>query len=153
MSRSRFAEFLLLLPLMACSDQAAPPSDACQVAELPVSGGPDAPLVTDVALEPRANGITALATASDPQGSRNLRDVLQTIKVFQDAGCQASPIVIQDDLASSGMEEEFGTVVAASNQPLYAAIAAAESWPVAIDFRDADDHTTSAHVLARVIHP
>ncbi|HEU4681471.1 MAG TPA: hypothetical protein VFS51_06990 [Gemmatimonadales bacterium] len=118
-----------------------------------MTGNSDAPVVTDVALEAQAGeGIVVLATATDPQGSNDLRDVLQTVRVFQDARCELSPIVLQDDLAGSGLEESFGIAVPASNQSLFATIAEAESWPVAVEFRDIDDNSTSGRVLARVLH-
>jgi hypothetical protein len=109
--------------------------------------------VTDVSIElQRSDGVIVLATVTDPQGSDNLEDVPQIIKVFQDAGCQESPIVLQDDIAGSGMEESFG-MAAPRSSPLYANISGAESWPVELDFRDLDGNTTSGRVLARVVGP
>jgi hypothetical protein len=108
-------------------------------------------MITDVGLEVQNEGIVVLATATDPQGSENLRDIPQIIRVFQDARCEGSPIVLQDDLVASGVEESFGTAVPASNGPLFSAISAAASWPVELDFADADGNSTSAQVLARVL--
>jgi hypothetical protein len=144
---------VLFLSIISCSDNAATGSDdSCQVVDLPLTGEPNAPVITDVALEPQAGeGIVVLVTAADPQGSENLRDVPQIIRVFQDARCEGSPIVLQDDMAYSGVEESFGIAVAATNQPLFSAIAAAESWPVEVEFRDIDDNSTSARVLAEVV--
>jgi hypothetical protein len=123
------------------------------VVELPLSGDSNAPLVIDVALElQQGDGVIVLATATDPQGTSNLRDVPQIVRVFQDALCERSPIVLQDDLAGSGQEESFGSAAPAVSQ-LYNAIAATESWPVEVDFRDADGNATSGRVRARVIHP
>lgn len=145
---------ILSLSIISCSDNAGTNgADSCQVEELPLTGNSDAPVVTDVALEAQADeGIVVLATATDPQGSGNLRDVPQTVRVFQDARCQLSPIVLQDDLAGSGVEKRFGTAVPATNQSLFATIAEAERWPVAVEFRDIDDNSTSGRVLARVLH-
>jgi hypothetical protein len=128
------------------------PQDMCQPVALPLTGSPAGPTVTDVALEPQAGeGIIALATATDPQGSENMLDVLQTIGVFPDAGCEGSPIPIQDDLACSGCEESFGIVVGASANPaLFDAIAAAVTWPVTVEFSDLDGNRTSGQVLARI---
>jgi hypothetical protein len=143
---------VLFFSILSCSDNTDQDgSGACQVVDLPLSGDPDAPLVTDVTLEAQTGeGIVVLATAADPQGSEDLQDVVQIIRVFQDARCEGSPIVVQDDVASSGVEESFGIAVPATNQALYAAIAAAESWPVAVDFRDVDGNSTSGRVLAQV---
>ncbi len=143
---------VLFLAIASCSDNAgAAGDDSCQAEGLPLMGNPDAPVVTDVALEPQAGeGIVVLATVTDPQGSDNMENVFQTIRVFQDARCQGSPIVIQDELSCSGCEQSFGTAVPATNHALFSAIAAAESWPVAVDFRDIDDNSTSGRVLARV---
>jgi hypothetical protein len=59
--------------------------------------------------------------------------------------------VIEDDLAGSGLEESFGTVVTADEEPgLYAAIAAAASWPVAVDFQDRGGNHTTGRILASV---
>jgi hypothetical protein len=141
------------LSILACGDNAGLASpDNCQLEDLPFTGEPNAPVITDIALEAQAGeGIVVLATASDPQGSRNLRDVLQIVRVFQDARCDASPIVLQDDVAISGVPESFGIAVPASNQALYNAIAAADNWPVAVDFRDVDGNSTEARVMARVV--
>ncbi len=143
---------VLFFSILSCSDNTDQGGGgACQVVDLPLSGDPDAPLVTDVTLEAQTGeGIVVLATAADPQGSEDLQDVVQIIRVFQDARCEGSPIVVQDDVASSGVEESFGIAVPATNQALYAAIAAAESWPVAVDFRDVDGNSTSGRVLAQV---
>jgi hypothetical protein len=145
---------VLVLSLVACSDDATDPAvDECQLAELPLSGDSNGPLVTDVAIDlQEGDGVTVLATATDPQGTANLRDVPQIIRVFQDPRCERSPIVMQDDLAGSGVEESFGSAAPPSSE-LYGAIAATNGWPVEVDFRDADGNATSGRVLARVIHP
>jgi hypothetical protein len=144
---------VLILSIISCSDDMGTfPFDYCEVVDLPVAGNPNAPLVSDVTLEAQVGeGIVVLATATDPQGSDNLLNVLQTIRVFQDSRCDASPIVIQDDLAGSGVEESFGIAVPAANHALFATIAAAETWPVAVEFRDLDDNSTSAQLRARVV--
>ena len=147
---------VLFLNLLSCSDDSAAPAgdDSCRAEDLPLSGEQNAPVITDVALEAQTNaGIVVLVTAADPQGSDNLRDVLQIVKVFQDQRCDGSPIVLQDDLAYSGVEESFGTAVPSSNQPLFDAIAAASSWPVGLEFSDANGNTTSGRVMARIIQP
>ena len=145
---------MLVLSLAACGDDSTGTgSDECQVSELPLSGDSNGPLVTDVAIElQEGDGVTVLATATDPQGTANLRDVPQIIRVFQDPRCDRSPIVMQDDLAGSGVEESFGSAAPSSSE-LYGAIAATNGWPVEVDFRDADGNATSGRVLARVIHP
>ena len=151
--RSRSAVFLLLV--LACSGDDAGPTglDSCHTLELPLSGEQNAPVITDVALEAQTgDGIVVLVTAADPQGSENLRDVLQIVRVFQDARCDGSPIVVQDDLAYSGVQESFGVAVP-STQPLFNTIAAADSWPVAVDFADANGNATSGRVMARIIQP
>jgi hypothetical protein len=144
---------MFFLSVVSCSDNAATDgSDSCQIVDLPLTGESNAPVVTDVALEPQpGEGIIVLATAADPQGSEDLRDVPQIIRVFQDARCETSPIVVQDDLTASGVEESFGIAVPATNQALFDAIAEAESWPVEVEFRDIDDNSTSARVLATII--
>jgi hypothetical protein len=150
------AGVLLLLSLAACGDDTGPNGRSgggngdCELEELPVQGSSNAPLVTDVALEVQdVDGIVLHATASDPQGDEDLVDIPQIIRVFQDPLCETSPIVLQDDLVGSGIEESFGTAVEPGTA-LYDAIAAAETWPVEVEFRDAGDHTTSGQVLARV---
>lgn len=147
---------LILLFVVSCGDDTGPDgvgggSDgACELEELPVQGSSNAPLVTDVALEVQdQGGIVLHATASDPQGDDDLHDVPQIIRVFQDPLCETSPIVLQDDLVGSGVEETFGTAVERGTA-LYDAIAASETWPVEVDFTDANDNTTQAQVLARV---
>jgi hypothetical protein len=147
---------LVLFLAAGCGDDTGPTDGAgdgsCLIVDLPVRGDRDAPMITDVALEVQdEEGIVVLATATDPQGSENLRDIPQIIRVFQDARCVGSPIVLQDDLVASGVEESFGLAVTPSNGPLFSAISAAPSWPVELDFTDADGNSTSGQVLARVL--
>jgi hypothetical protein len=154
MRRGHFG--LLCLLLLSCDGDNSGPAgdDSCHALELPLSGEQNAPVITDVALEVETGrGIVVLVTAADPQGSEDLRDVLQIVRVFQDNRCDGSPIVVQDDLANSGIQESFGVAVPASNQPLFNTIAAAESWPVALEFSDANGNTTSGQVMARIIQP
>ncbi len=154
------ANYFRILPLssviaatMSCGDSGAPAGeDGCQVVELPVSGEPNGPVITDVAIELQpGDGIVVLATATDPQGTVDLRNIPQTIRLFQDLRCERSPIVLQDDLAGSGVEESFG-IAAPRSDPLFNLIAAEVLWPVEVEFRDADDNQTSARVMARVIN-
>ena len=151
----RSAAVLLLFALACSSDNSSPTGDdTCQAVELPLSGEQNAPVITDVALEVQpGDGIVVLVTAADPQGSENLRDVLQIVRVFQDQRCEGSPIVLQDDLAYSGVEESFGIAVPTSNHALFNAIAGADSWPVALEFSDANGNTTSGRAMARIIQP
>jgi hypothetical protein len=151
--RPILATLLLVLSGVSCGNNPAPTAaDICQTVDLPLTGNPAGPTVTDVALEPQPDGVVLLATATDPEGTDNMLQVVQTIGVFQDAVCQGSTIMLQDDLACSGCEESFGTAVPATNQSLYNEIAGAETWPVTLDFSDLDGHRTQGRVLARVIH-
>ena len=145
---------VLLLLGVSCGDNPAPTAeDICQTVPLPLSGDPAGPTVTDVALEPQSgDGVVVLATATDPEGTDNMLGVLQTVGVFPDPVCQGSTIVLQDDLACSGCEESFGIAVPPTNQSLYNEIAAAQTWPVTLDFSDLEGHRIQGRVLARVIH-
>jgi len=134
--------------LVSCDDPAAPGS-RCNLAALPLSGDGAAPTIVAVLLEVQPSGIVVLVTATDPQGSENIQNVTQSVGVFQDRACRTTPIVIQDDLAGSGLEESFGTVVPQTS-PLYGMIAASESWPVEVDFRDSDGNRTTGRIMAEV---
>ncbi len=144
---------LLLVALLGCGDgDPAAPANTCDLETLPLSGNANAPVVLDVGLEVQSSGIVVVATASDPQGFENLRDVVQSIGVFPDARCAGTPGVVQDDLAATNVEETFGTAIDAGDDPdIHATIAAAISWPVEVDFRDADGNRTTGRVNARVI--
>jgi hypothetical protein len=147
------AMLVLLLSGVSCSGDPPTANDICQTVSLPLGADPAGPTVTDVALEPQTgDGVVVLATVTDPEGTENMRDVLQSIGVFPDAVCQGTPIVVQDDLACSGCEESFGPAVPPTNASLFNEIAAAQTWPVTLDFSDADGHRTQGRVLARVIH-
>ncbi|HEX2165738.1 MAG TPA: hypothetical protein VHG09_00750 [Longimicrobiales bacterium] len=137
----------------ACGDdEATAPAARCQTVSLPVSGSAAAPVITDVGLEVQPSGIVVVATVTDPQGTSNLLGVEQSIGVFSDALCGGSPIDVRDDIAESGIEETFGTVVdAAVNPDLHGAISAAQAWPVEVDMSDLDGNRTNARVLARII--
>ena len=137
--------------LVACDD--GPTSlDFCQLSTLPLRAGPNGPTITDVGLEVQTTDIVLVATATDPQGSENLRDIPQSIGVFTDSRCQSALIVLEDDLAESGVEETFGTVVtSSSNATLFQAIAASTAWPVEVDFVDADGNRVTGRVSARII--
>jgi len=137
---------------VSCDSGTTEPQQNCQAVSLPLSGSAAAPVVVAVSLEVQTSGIVVLATATDPQGTENLLGVNQSISVFANAQCNGTPLVVQDDLAGSGVEESFGTVVGSSENPsLYNAIAAAASWPVAVDFRDQNGNRTMGRVMATVI--
>lgn len=143
---------IMLAVAAACDGTTTETRNDCDTVPLPVSGSAAAPEVVAVGLEVQPSGIVAVATATDPQGTANLLDVIQSVGVFPDPACLGMPIVIQDDLAGSGVEETFGTVVDAVISPtLYNAIAASSAWPVAVDFRDRDDNRTTARVMAAVM--
>lgn len=146
------ATLAVLFSGVSCSGDPPTAADICQTVALPVSGDPAGPTVTDVGLEVQPDGVVLLATATDPEGTDNMLGVLQSIGVFPDGVCQGTTIMLQDDLACSGCEESFGTAVPATNQSLYNEIAAAQTWPVTLDFSDLDGHRTQGRVLARVIH-
>jgi hypothetical protein len=127
--------------------------DTCGTVAMPLSGSADAPSVTDVGLEVQASGIVIVATVTDPQGSPNLLGVNQSIGIFPDDACGGTAIVLVDDIAYSGVEETFGTVVDASANPaLYNAISAAASWPAQVEIVDLDGNRTFGRVRARIIH-
>jgi hypothetical protein len=149
--RMKFPLALSLLVTVGCGDDSPAPDDLCDTVPLPLAATAAGPVIVDAGLEVQSSGIVAVATATDPQGSANLTDVLQTIEVFPDEHCAGTPIPVQDDLVGSGIEETFGTVVDISvNPPLYNAIAAATSWPVRLDFQDLDGNHTTGRVLAQV---
>ena len=138
----------------ACVDDGVqPPASECTLRALPFTDAPNGPLILDVGLEIQVGeGIIVVATASDPQGSDNLDDVLQSVGVYPDDGCRGTPLTLLDDLVGSGVEETFGTAVPVDTYPtLVAEITAALSWPVHVDFRDLDGHRTRGDVLARII--
>ena len=141
------------LALTACGSTTGVEGDLCMIEPLPLSADPNAPTITDVGLEIQpGEGVIVVATATDPDGTDNLRDVLQSVGVFPDAQCEGVPIVLRDDLVGSGVEETFGTAVSATNDPaLYEAIAAAVRWPVEVDFSDADANRTTGRVFARIM--
>jgi hypothetical protein len=150
---TRIALLLLLAsPVMAaCGDDSTEPGNLCETVSLPLHGAAQGPVVVDVGLEVQAGGIVLVATGTDPQGTANFGSLLQSAGVFVDLRCEGSPLIIQDDLAGSGVEETFGTVVdQAGNPALYGAIAAAATWPVTVDFQDIDGHHTIGNVLAAV---
>lgn len=157
--RSRVASACMLVPALllaagACGDGAIEvvEPEPCMLQPLPLSGTPGAPTVTDVTLELQpGEGVVVVATATDPQGDADLRDVVQAVGVFPDLECRGAPLVVRDDLAGSGVEETFGTAVDAATRPdLYAAIEAEAGWPVEVDFADAGGSRTTGRVLARV---
>jgi hypothetical protein len=143
---------LYCLLVVGCNGDPEAIDDRCMASMLPLTGLAAGPTVTDVGLEVQLSGIVVVATASDPQGSANLDDVVQSIGVFPDAECTGEAIVIQDDLVGSGVEETFGTVVDAAADPqLYGDISNAQRWPVEVDFRDQDANRTSGRIMARII--
>ena len=125
--------------------------DGCTTRDLPFTDSADAPTLTDVALECQSSDLVALATATDPQGTDNLLNVLQTIGVYPNEDCTGTLLTIQDDLVGSGVEETFGTVVDAADHPdLFDQICGCNRWPVEVLFSDADGNTTRGRVAARV---
>ncbi|HEX2165729.1 MAG TPA: hypothetical protein VHG09_00705 [Longimicrobiales bacterium] len=148
----RLVAIVCVATTASCGSDSTGPADDCDVAGLPLSGSEDGPVVVAVSLEVQPGGIVLLATATDPQGSENLLGVQQSISVFPNARCTGTPITVRDDLAGSGVEESFGTAIAAGDDAaLYGSIAAASSWPVSVDFRDQDGNRTFGRVMAAVI--
>jgi hypothetical protein len=142
----------LTVLVATCTNDPGGVDDRCMASMLPLTGVAAGPTVTDVGLEIQSSGIVVVATATDPQGSANLEDVVQSVGVFPDTECAASALVVQDDLVGSGIEETFGTVVeAATNPALYEAISTAQRWPVEVDFKDRDANRTAGRVMARII--
>lgn len=135
----------------SCGGVSTAPGTDCVTGAFPLSGSANGPVVVAVSLEVQSGGIVVLATATDPQGTQNLLGVQQSISVFANVQCTGTPLLVQDDLAGSGIEESFGTVVALSDNPtLFAAIKAATSWPVVLDFSDRDGNRTAGRVMATV---
>jgi len=143
---------LIVGGLLSCSEDSTPSAAECVLDPLPLEGQVNAPTVTDVGLEDQGGEFIVLhVTASDPQGSADLIDVNQTVGVFRNTRCEGTPILLQDELAGSGIEESFGTVVDVTTDPeLYSAIARAETWPVELNFRDIGGNAVSGRVAARV---
>ncbi len=138
--------------LLGCGGDPAGPADACMLSDLPLQSESSGPTVTDVALEDQGGQrIVVQVTATDPQGSPDLVDVVQTVGVFRNEECAGAPIELQDDLAGSGIEESFGTAVDASTDPtLYGKISGSRTWPVELHFLDAGGHAVTGRVAARV---
>ncbi|MEX1181805.1 MAG: hypothetical protein WEF86_01120 [Gemmatimonadota bacterium] len=134
--------------IAACDGDPVAPME-CETVSLPLSQSADGPVVTHVGLEVEEFGVVLVATATDPQGGDNLRDVVQRIGVYPDPACDGTPITLSDDLVDAGVEETFGTV-ASAQQELYDDIAVRTQWPVHVEFRDADGNITSGRVLAQV---
>lgn len=141
-----------MVGLLGCGEDAMGPTEGCVLDSLPLEGQANAPTVTDVALEDQGGQRIVLhVTATDPQGSANLIDVNQTVAVFRNTRCEGTPILLQDDLAGSGIEESFGTVTDATmDAALHAAIAGSQTWPVELNFRDGNGNAVSGRVAARV---
>ena len=152
MRRFRAALMAIAVLVAGCDPGPSAPQDHCDAAGLPLRGVAAGPTVTDVGLEVQSGSIVIVATATDPQGTDNLRGVLQSVGVFTSTTCAGEPISLEDDLSGSGIEETFGTVLRESTQPaLYAQIASAQRWPVSVRFRDRDGNETGGRVMARVI--
>ena len=144
-----------LVGACACSTGDSAPvvsASECEIQGLPLSGAPGAPVVSDVGLEVQSSGIVPVATATDPQGDDDLRNVTQSLGVYPDNRCEGAPITVQDDLAGGGLEETFGTAIPATDSVVYRAITASTAgWPVRVEFTDASGNRTSGDVLARII--
>lgn len=140
-----------VLVVHGCDDGPTEPGASCDTSALPLSGAPAGPTLVAAILDVQSTVIPLLLTATDPQGSADLIDVQQTASVFRDTRCTASPIVLEDDLAGSGVEESFGTAVSSeTDAALYAEIAAATTWPIEIDFQDRAGNRTTGRVMATV---
>lgn len=151
----RIHVWLLLMGVgsgLGCGEDPSAPADPCGLQDLPLQGQVSGPTVTDVALEDQGGQrIVVLVTATDPQGDADLVGVVQTLRVFRSNACEGAPIVLQDDLAGSGVEESFGTAVdTTTDAPLYRDISASDWWPVELSFKDAGGNTVEGRVAARV---
>lgn len=142
----------------ACGDKThAPPAGDlypnCILRALPLTGTANAPVLTAAILECQGTLINMLATVVDPQGDADLLTVVQRIRVFETADCNAAFRDVTDDFAGSGLEESFGIVFEQSSDPaVFARICAASSWPIEVEFSDASGDSVSGQVLATVRH-
>ena len=135
----------------ACADSdPVSPADRCDLRTLPLVGSASAPTVEAVSIEIQSSGLVLLLTATDPQGTEDLVGVVQQVGVYPDETCVGPPVPASDDLACSGCEESFGTVVS-SGESLYQEVAVAETWPVMVTVSDVEGNTTSGNVAARVV--
>jgi hypothetical protein len=140
---------LLLVSLLSCDDGMGS-EDMCNAMSFPIMGTVEGPVVTNVTIELVGSSAVVRATATDPQDSPNLAGVSQTIGVFQDRLCTTEPITIADEV-ESGVQQTFGIVATTSdNPPLYTAIAGSLSWPVEVDFTDADGNRTTGRARATI---
>ena len=152
--RKRVAPSVLALCVvaLACDEPTDPLLPGCEPAELPVQGHANAPIVVDVALEVQGDRVVVLATATDPQGSADLADVEQTIRVHEERACEGGEVTLADDLSESGVEEAFGTAFTRDdNASRFDFLASVATWPVEVDFVDVDGNRTAALVNARVV--
>ena len=109
---------VLAFGLVSCEDDGAMDNGTmndcydgeCSTRNLPLVDGSDAPSLLEVKLECQDPEVVVLATATDPHGSANLQDVLQTIGVHSDKSCQGTTLTVQDDFVGVEIEESFGTV-------------------------------------------
>ena len=162
MNRARILVVLrmaMALGLVSCGDdpvtnnQTPCYAGGCTTRDLPLVDGPDAPSLIDMKLECQPQSVVVLATATDPQGSANLQDVMQTIGVYTDRSCSGTPLTVQDDFVGVDVEESFGDAFRRADNPaLYDQICGCTQWPVLVDMVDADGHTTTGRVVAAVIH-
>ena len=152
----------LALGLGSCNEESATNTGmtdncyegGCSTRDLPLVDGPDAPALLEVKLECQDHAVVLLATASDPQGTDNLRNILQTFGVYPDKDCQGTTLTVQDDFFGVGVEESFGdAVVRATHPALYDQICGCPRWPVQAQLIDADGNTTSGRVVANVTRP
>jgi hypothetical protein len=151
---------LSLMSLLACSesDPMSGPgpciSADCGVRSLPMSDAADAPALIEAALECQSHAVVALVTVTDPQGTDDLLTVQQSVGVATNDNCSGTPILLQDDLAGSGLEESFGDAVRADTMPgLYEAICGCTEWAIQVELSDLEGNTTSGWVAARVTVP
>lgn len=129
MRRRLIAILVPLVGMTACGDSSSNPTDDCNAETLPLSAATAGPTIVDIHLEVQPSGIVILATATDPQGTANLLNIVQSVGIFPDRRCEGSPIMRTDDLSGSGVEESL----------------------VEADFRDADDNRVSGRLFASVL--
>ncbi len=131
--------------------------DPLEFRPLPLDGGADAPVVTNISIECRPASEEALAqiTLTDPQGVADLAGIEQSLRLFPDRAGEDQPeqrnFVVQDDGSVEFGARDYGTFWFADWEDVEAENCGEAWWPAEVVVTDASGHFTQGRVQAPIV--
>ncbi|GEM_PF-2992745 len=122
---------------------------------LPIDGGTDAPIVTNISIECVTNNAAAQITVTDPQGVADLAGIEQSLRLYPDRDGEGQPeqqnFVVQDDGSVEFGNLSYGSFYFADWDGVEQEMCGRAWWPAEVVVTDASGHFTQGRVRAPIV--